>query len=38
MDTYYTIEQIIHITISEDGINVFQELDFSVKYSKPPID
>lgn len=38
MDTYYKVEQIIHIMIFEDGINVFPELDFFEKYSKPPID
>lgn len=38
MDTYYIAEQIIHITISEDEINVFLKLYFFVKYSKPPND
>lgn len=38
MDTYYKVEQIIHIMISEDEINVFLELYFFVKYSKLPID
>jgi len=38
MDTYYIAEQTIHIKISEDGINVFPELCFFEKYSKPPND
>lgn len=38
MDTYYIVEQIIHIMKSVDGTNVSPEHDFFVKYSKLPND